>query len=287
MRETRLVLIGLVAWLAITAAWWLLALWPIGDAPSWLERTRFVCFGVGETGLPDQAGWIGLIAGPLGMLAILLVGCARSVVSLFERARSSRIMAATLSTIAIGIVSIAMFGVWRVRTAHASTLEIDNTQYVRIDRPAAELQLTGQDGAIHSLAIQRGRPVVVTFAYAHCETVCPLVVSHILKAQRSLANTSSSPIVMIVTVDPWRDTPSRLPSVAAAWHIPERDAWVLSGPVERVNATLAAWSVLQVRDSKTGEITHPSLSYIIDRDGKLVFTTTAGAETIAALLRGL
>ena len=41
-----LALLTLVAIIAITAAWWALALWPVGaSAPEWLARTRSACFG--------------------------------------------------------------------------------------------------------------------------------------------------------------------------------------------------------------------------------------------------
>ena len=46
----------------------------------------------------------------------------------------------------------------------------------------------------------RGRPVLVTFAYAHCDTICPLVVGDVLAAQRQL--TDRSPAVVVVTLDP-------------------------------------------------------------------------------------
>jgi hypothetical protein len=60
--------------LAVTVFWWAFALWPVGDAPDWLVRTRLVCFGVDGGGLPDRAGWVGLVGQPLGMLGALLVG---------------------------------------------------------------------------------------------------------------------------------------------------------------------------------------------------------------------
>ena len=52
-----------------------------------------------------------------------------------------------------------------------------------------------------------GRPVVVTFAYAHCTTICPVIVSEVLGARDKLA--LHKPVVLIVTLDPWRDTPAR------------------------------------------------------------------------------
>ena len=57
---------GLLLILLATAAWWALAFWPGGgEAPDWLVRTRYVCFGVrGGSGLPDAGGWINLVVNP-------------------------------------------------------------------------------------------------------------------------------------------------------------------------------------------------------------------------------
>src|SRR3990172_6306176 len=53
--QTALGALGFI--LAVTAAWWALALWPLPDAaPAWLVRTRAVCFGALRDTLPSAAG---------------------------------------------------------------------------------------------------------------------------------------------------------------------------------------------------------------------------------------
>jgi hypothetical protein len=57
----------------ITVAWWGLALWPLGnDAPAWLARTQYVCFGTQPDGLPDASGWLALILQPALMLCYVV-----------------------------------------------------------------------------------------------------------------------------------------------------------------------------------------------------------------------
>lgn len=92
--------------------------------------------------------------------------------------------------------------------------------------------------------------------------------------------------ILVVTVDPWRDTPSRLPHVAHQWDLPH-DAHVLSGEVDAVLTELEAWDVAIGRDSLTGEVTHPALVYVLDREGRIAFATTGGGEHAAALVRRL
>lgn len=295
-REEVQALAGLTALLVITTAWWTLALWPVASSPEWLTRTRAVCFGVGGNGLPDLGGWIGLIGGPLGMLTILLVGWSRGVRGLLRRARRSRATAGTLATLLLGTVLLFSGAGLRVQQARAlsdageEALLIDDfdpAAYPRLDRAAAPLALTSHTGGRLDLADLAGRPVLVTFAYAHCATICPLLVQNALRTQETLAGTEAAPAIVVVTLDPWRDTPSRLPSMARDWALPAADAWILGGEVAEVEAALDAWDVPRTRDPATGAVTHPSLTYIIDSDGRLAYVTTGRTETMVDLLREL
>ena len=292
-REEQAVLGAVVAWFAITAAWWLLALWPVANAPVWLERTRYVCFGVNETGLPDGGGWIGLIAGPLGMLSILLVGWWRSVSSIVHKSRRSLGVAATLAALAAGVILIATGATWRVNEARVDAAELSPAStlppetYPRLDQSAPALQLIAQTGDTIDLARFAGRPVLVTFAFAHCTTICPVIVKQTLDAQAMLRGSPAYPAVLIVTLDPWRDTPSRLPALAESWQLPAGDAFVLSGAVEQVESVLNAWNIPRTRNESTGDVTHPSLVYVVDNNGRIAFASTGGSENLAALLRRL
>lgn len=292
-REEAQALAGLVALFAITASWWALALWPVQDGPAWLERTRYVCFGVREHGLPDGGGWIGLIVGPAGMLTILLAGWWRGVQGLLQRARSSRTLAGTLSALALGVMLLVTGAAVRVQAADADValseggVELPPASYPRLDRASPALVLVGQGGDTIDLARFRGRPVLVTFAYAHCTTICPLIVTHVLQAQRALRGQALEPAVLIVTLDPWRDPPSRLAAMARDWSLPAEGAWVLSGSVESVERALDAWEVPRTRDEATGTVTHPTLVYVIDADGRIAFASNGGAEAIASLVRRL
>lgn len=292
-REEALVLGGLIALFAITAAWWALALWPVQATPAWLQRTRYVCFGVGESGLPDAGGWVGLIGGPLGMLLILVTGWSRGLRSLILRARSSRALAATGTALLVGCTALVAGAGVRVQQGRAAWPELDvpavvpPETYPRLDRDAPPLALTSQTGDIVDIDELRGRPVLVAFAFAHCTTICPLVVNHALRAQEALRGSVDEPAVMIVTLDPWRDRPSRLPSMAQGWGLPDAGAWVLSGSVENVETVLDDWQVPRTRDTTTGDVTHPSLLYIVDRDGRLAYASTGGVDALVSLIRRL
>lgn len=276
--------------LIVTAAWWALALWPAGpSAPEWWVRTRDVCFGTTASGLPNGGGWILLIGQPIGMIGILVAVWPRELGAALARFRSNALGQVTLGLVAAG-VSAGLIGV-TVRVARAdgdvfrAAPDRDvAAELVRLSDAAPATSLLDQHGQIVTLAALRGRPVLVTFAYAHCETVCPLVVDEVLSAQRRVAE--RRPVVLVVTIDPWRDTPGRLPSIADAWRM-GADAHVLSGSPGDVDRLLNAWRVPRVRNERTGDLTHPSMVYVIDPEGRITYAVGAHADEIVAAVRAL
>ena len=61
----------------------------------------------------------------------------------------------------------------------------------------------------------------------------------------------------------------------------------LPAQLARNEAVLAAWNVRSFRDTATGTIEHPSLVYLLDRDGRIAFAAAGGAEPLAMLLERL
>lgn len=276
--------------IAITAGWWALALWPAADtAPEWLIRTRDTCFGTAETGLPDAGGWMVMTGPPLSMLLVLLAGWGRDVRAglrwASETVPGQLILGSVAALLAAGIGGVAI----RVRVADArpfatSTTEVVASQLNRLnDRPKA-LTLVDQAGDSVSLAQFAGRPVIVSFAYANCSTICPVIVNEVLNARDKLA--AQRPVVLIVTLDPWRDTPSRLPSIATKWGM-TGDAHVLSGTPEAVERVLSSWRIPRARNEKTGDLTHPSLVYIVGPDGRIAYAINGSEAVIRAAVEAL
>ena len=297
-RSERIALFALGFLLLVTAAWWALALWPTAsDPPAWLARARWVCFNVGESGLPDAAGWLALVGEPLGLGLALFIAFGRGLRGGFRELMASRagrvFTALCAASIATGVVAAGV----RVADAASRTssarseesLALPPDTYPRLDRAAPALGLIDQRGERVELAQLRGRPALVTFAFAHCETVCPAIVSQALAAQRRSRERGEPervPRLVIVTLDPWRDTPARLASLAADWRL-GADAAVLSGDVAAVNAALDRWNVPRARDAANGQLDHPALVYLLDADGRIAYAANGDARTLGALLERL
>ncbi|GIW53059.1 MAG: hypothetical protein KatS3mg081_2414 [Gemmatimonadales bacterium] len=286
----RFALGGLGAILVLTAGMWALALWPAPERiPAWLLRAKVACFGSTPSGLPDASGWIVLTLQPALMLAILFAGWKNELEEALRyllRLASGR--AAVSFSAAFLIAGLGAAG-FRIASAGASPAEVAtappaNFDYPRLDREAPSLDLVDQHGARFSLEQLSGRPVILTFAYAHCATVCPLIVRNAIRARRE--HRGAKPALVVVTLDPERDTPERLPAIARSWGL-EDGEYLLSGGTAEVLAALEAWGVPRNRDPRTGEITHPVLTFLIDREGRIAYALTGAAFDPAELLEKL
>lgn len=284
-------LVALAAIVVITLCWWGLALWPLpGTAPHALLRARAICFGTTATGLPDGVGWMTLVGQPLMMTMLLvsitggetlregLTGIARSPIGRFGL-RFGIVICVTAVLAASWRVADAM-GVGDRDAIGRPVIQIAK-DYPRLNHPGPALGLVDQHAQVVSLEQFRGHPVIVTFAYAHCETVCPVVVEEAMRARERL--TDRQPALVVVTLDPWRDTPARLNAIAAHWNLPS-EAHVLSGSVADVEKVLDRWNVGRTRDPRTGEVTHPNLVYIVDAEGRIAYATIGDAGAIEELV---
>ncbi len=285
-----LALAALAGILVITASWWALALWPAGPAvPEWVLRTRDICFGSRPDGLPDAGGWVLLIGEPVGMIGVLVIVWGASLRDDLRRMRSTwrgqLALVLTMIGMVYGVAAVASRLGAAGRSAEAALFSAtggDRLVVRLVSNPTPGLALVDQHGAPFTLAVLRGRPVMVTFAFAHCQTVCPTIVRDLRTARRDARATDAA--IVVVTLDPWRDAPARLPSIAAAWGL-DGDDRALSGEVQAVTSVLDAWGIPHARDGRTGDITHATTVVLIDRSGRVRYRL-AGDLTRAGVLLG-
>ncbi|MCY3677965.1 MAG: SCO family protein [Gemmatimonadetes bacterium] len=311
-------MIGLVGLVLVTVAWWALALWPVeGVPPAWLERARAVCFNAGASGLPDASGWLLLVGQPIGMLAVLMVIAGDAVRTGVRRALASPVgllgVAGVAGVLGAGVVLATLRVVDAPRDAEwldAARARVP-ASFPRLDRPLPEVAgLVDQHGDAFDWERVAGRPALLTFGFGHCATVCPMTVMNARQARDRFGAEGREMDIVVITLDPWRDTPARLPSLARQFHLggggaSARDAgdasgvggatgtavrgaggsYLLSGPVEAVNAALDALQVARERILDTGDIVHPALVYLLDGSGTIVYAASGHADLIEELAR--
>lgn len=277
--------LALLVIVLITAAWWALALWPAGAVePEWLIRTRAACFGSSPGGLPDLGGWILLIGQPLGMGAILLLVWGRELQAELGMMRRDR----RWQIVLVGIPVLSALGLLAVgrRVAYAAGIGAPEAvipagvaQVVDID--LSTIRLTDQYGRRVGFAGLGPGPTLLTFAFGHCGTICPTVVHDVLRARSSVGRPGIP--LLVVTLDPWRDTPERLAPLARQWQIAGNDL-VLSGSIAEVEQLLDHVKVGRRRDPTTGDIDHIATVMLLDDRGHIVSRLEGGWGQVDLLL---
>jgi cytochrome oxidase Cu insertion factor (SCO1/SenC/PrrC family) len=134
------------------------------------------------------------------------------------------------------------------------TLDLDCPDFLLRDQLGKPFDRHGLEGEV----------TVLTFAYAHCQTVCPALLNTMRDFQGGRK--------VVVTLDPWRDTCGNLSGIAAVWDLGQ--AHVLSGDPEQVARLTTALNVPTERDEKTGEIMHPALVFVLDRNARVAYGFT-------------
>jgi len=270
-----------VAWAAVTALWWALAFAPLPVPADWLASARLVCFGTLPNGLPDTWGWTLLLLGPLSMLTFLVAVWGVELVETASWLAHRRAGAWSL----VGLLLAASAGAAAVSARVVAANESDAAVralpaseealpdgYPRGTERAPELGLVDQRGERVDLAALAGRPAIVTFAFAHCTAICPTLVATVKRAAELAPEKTPAPRLVVVTLDPWRDTPGSLPGLANAWGLDTLPgAQVLSGAVDEVVAAHARWGVESSRNEQTGDIVHPALIFVVDAEGRLAY----------------
>jgi protein SCO1/2 len=277
VRPARLPALVVLLWLASTLGWWAFAFMPLpSDPPAWLTAARDACFGSVDSGWPAASGWMLLVLAPaMFMVAIVALWGAELRASLLHGART-RLGPCVVVLTAAAVITEGVWVAGKLQAARAVEAWSPATHeavglpaaYPRQSEPAPEFALVNQHAARLSLAGLRGRPVVITFVFAHCQTLCPLIVDTLKRGIP--AGTAAE--VMLVTLDPWRDTPATLPSIARQWNLPPNFHVLSSGRVDEVLGAAAAYHVPFERNPVTGDIVHPGLVFMIDAQGRLAYT---------------
>ena len=77
------------------------------------------------------------------------------------------------------------------------------------------IALTSQANQVIKLDVYRGQPTLITMFYGSCPNVCPLLIETLQNAERSLDTKDRTRLrVIMVSIDPDRDTPTALAIVA-------------------------------------------------------------------------
>ena len=171
---------------------------------------------------------------------------------------------------AVAIMAAALVGCGSSGSSHVGAPPSSRLEglLLNVPEPAAPLVLHNYTGQLVSLATMKGKAVFVTFVYTHCPDVCPLIVSNLASAQRSLGAAARDVRVLAVTVDPRRDTPKAIRRFLAARNALGRMDYLL-GSRPRLLATWKAWHVEVTANNRLLTTGHSAVVYGITASGRM------------------
>lgn len=134
----------------------------------------------------------------------------------------------------------------------------------------------------------RGKPMMLFFGYASCESICTVALPRMGEALEHLGDDGDNVSALMITIDPERDTPKAMGTNLKRWH----DRLVgLTGSEEELAAVRERFQVKRevVAEDPTGApiYAHGSFIYFIDADGEVqtMVPPILGPERLADLAR--
>jgi protein SCO1/2 len=138
--------------------------------------------------------------------------------------------------------------------------------------PAApDFTLTDQNGQPYTLSAHHGHPIALFFGYTHCPDVCPTTLAALAGAKRKLGTSGQTFDVVLVTVDPKRDSPAVLKRYV---HLFDPSFIGLTGSEAQLDPVYAAYHIVHeietpAKSANGYTVAHSSVVQFIAPDGRL------------------
>lgn len=137
-----------------------------------------------------------------------------------------------------------------------------------------QLALTDQSARPQRFDLYRGEVVLVTMFYGSCPMACPLLIDSLRAIEDTLTAAERQHVrVLMVSIDPQRDTPQALAALAKQRRI-DATRWTLARASEDDVRMLAAVLDIQYRRLPNGEYNHTSVISLLTPDGQLLKQTS-------------
>ncbi len=153
-----------------------------------------------------------------------------------------------------------------------------------------DLDMIDGSGKPRTLDDYKGKVAVVFFGFTQCPDVCPTAMSELSQTMELLGSDADKVQVIMVSVDPARDTPEVLSAYVKAFH----PSFVgLTGTEEQLGKTAKSFKAYYAKSSGgTAEqysMDHASSFYILDQYGeaRVLVSGNTSAKDIASDIRQL
>lgn len=141
-------------------------------------------------------------------------------------------------------------------------------------RAAPRIRLADARGGTFDTRSLAGRPYLVTFLYANCPDVCPLIGAQLRETLERLGGDARRVGVVAVSVDPRGDTPASV----RAWLERQREPRQFHYLVGTQRALEPVWRAWYAAPQIPGdpESAHTAIVWLVDARGRLAAKVAAG-----------
>lgn len=153
-----------------------------------------------------------------------------------------------------------------------------------------KLALVDHNGKPRTLQDFAGKAVVVFFGFTQCPDVCPTSLAELSQVMKQLGPDADRVQVLLVTVDPERDTPEILKQYVTTF---DPRFLGLTGTREQIKQAAASFKAyyakVPTQDGANYTMDHTAAFYLFDGKGesRVLATNTAGAEALAHDIKAL
>jgi protein SCO1 len=201
-------------------------------------------------------------------------------------ARAEPLLAAVTFLCVSGGLMVAMGAHEESGRAAAQGVRSESVRWSSGERPAPSFSLRDQDGRQVSLGAPRRQSAVVTFMSSRCAEECPRVLGRLLGETWRGLRPSERPQLIVVSVDPWRDSPTSARVFMRRTRWPGEWSWLM-GDEQSLRRVWMAYGIDVTRTPT--DVEHTALTYLVDRDGyeRAAYPVPFDPDDLAADVRKL
>ena len=161
-------------------------------------------------------------------------------------------------------------GLWLAMTTVSQNRQLQFATELPAPSRLPEFSLLDQNGNHVDASVFEGQWDLVFFGFTHCPDICPITLQVLSDARRQLADAGHSPLprIVLVSVDPERDTPEALGNYVAAFG---EDNLGITGELQelkKLTSVLGIFFQKAASDSEYYSVDHSSVVVVIDPDGR-------------------
>ena len=172
-------------------------------------------------------------------------------------------------------------GVWVAKRTSDQVPQLTSGTWLPQPRPLPEFSLTDQSGQPFTRESLKGHPSLVFFGFTHCPDVCPTTLAKLAQVAKK-ANVPNLK-VLLVTVDPERDTPQLMERYVRAFN-PEFGG--VTGTPDEIKRVAREFGVAIEKVEMAGgtyTVDHSAVVFLLNAQGERValFTPPLDIEAIS------